>query len=334
MPIKFACPYTGIGFQFFGFDALELQVQSKPHPAIETLTHHQFILRQAKFSQQKFLLTLNPTELTVAAASLLSINPLIDFHHPIDPAIETLRDNFSRLYFATGFIRTLKNPEVLPHYSITKDTSNLVALFDGWLTEVEDEKNKIRKRYREEVLSRMEERYTKRLRNKIFGGKTLFHQLVDYKVLEWLFERMDIPQDDWDGYRKVLYNDIWENLRTPECALRLLELEGYLESWYSLGSHKPIIHRRIHAQLSEFLDMGGSLPPNYYTKSADGDIESPNFGNQDSFRKVIKPKLVFSPVFAPKAVKAADTKPDRKDFASTVAYAKALLDWNRKNNLG
>lgn len=334
MSIKFRCPYTGIGFQFFGFDSLELQQQSKPHPAIETLTHHQLILRSAKFSQQKFLVSLNQTELTVAAAALLVINPLVDFHHPINPDTETLRDNFSRLYFATGFIRTLRNPECIPRYSITESTCNLVSLFDGWLSEVEDEKQKIRKRYREEVLSRAEERYAKRLRTRIMAGRTLFHQLIDYRVLEWLFERMDIPQDDWDVYRKVIYNDIWENLRTKDCALRLLELEAYLENWFSLGVHKPILHRRIHHQLSEFMDMGGSLPPSYYTRNEDGEIESPNFGKQESFKKIIKPKLVFSPVFAPKAQMQLSTKPTREQFNSTAEFAKALVDWNRKNNLG
>lgn len=314
---------------------MELQEQSKVHPAVEVLTHNQLILRSGKFSQQKFLIGLNDSELSIAAGALLALNPLVDFHHPINPTTEVLRDNFSRLYFATGFIRTLRSPtSVLPRYSITAETCHLRNLFDGWLGEVEDEKLKIRKRYREEVLSKLEERYTKRLKHRIYAGKTVFHQLMDYRVLEWLFERMDIPQDDWDGYRKVIYNDIWENLRTKDCALRLLELEAYLESWYSLGTHKPILHRRIHAQLSEFLDMGGSLPAGYYNRTEDGEIESPSFGKQDSFKKIIKPKLVFSPVFAPKAQKSLDTKPIRTDFKSTVEYAKALLEWNRKNNLG
>ncbi len=332
--IKYQCPISGIGFQFFGFDSIELGLQHRNHPAIDSLLHNQLILRSAKFSHQKFLIGLNPTELTISVAALLALNPLIDVHTPINPSIEVLRDNFTRLYFATGFIRNLRNPSILPRYSITESTRDLVGMFDGWLTEVEDEKQKIRKRYKEEVLSRLEERYAKRLRNRIFAGKTVFHQLIDYRVLEWLFERMGVPEDDWDCYRRVLYNDIWENLETENCALRLLELEGYLESWYSHGTHKPILRRRIHHQLSEFLDMGGSLPANYYSRDSAGEIESAAFGGQESFKKVVRPKLVFSPVFAPKAQKSISTKPIRSEFQSVQEFAKAIVDWNRKNNLG
>lgn len=330
MPINYQCPISGIRFKYSGFDGLGLSLQIRKHPVVETLTEKQLILRSLKFSQQKFLITLQPTELVLAASALLCLNPLVDIHCPINPDIEFLRDNFSRLYFATGFVRTLRNPGVLPRYSITEDSCHLRFMLDGWIEEVEDEKQKIRKRYREEVLSRMEERFTKKLKTKILGGVTLFHRLMDYKVLEWLFEQMGIPPDDWDAYRKVVYNDIWENLRTKDCSLRLLELEGYLENWISLGAHKPILQRRIHHQLSEFLDMGGSLPASYYT--AEGE-PAKQFAQQDSFKKIVKPKLAFSPVFAPKVVTNSESKPKKEDFPNLQEFAKAILAWSRKNHL-
>lgn len=332
--IRFRCPLSNLGMHFYAFEGLDIPQLNRIHPAIEFMSTDAWILRQGKFQQQKYILSLNDTELLCASATLLKLIPNVEFHTYIEPEFGVLRENFSRLYFAAGFFRSYRNHSNLPGYSITDSSRSLSALFDGWLGEVEDERNKIRKRFKDETLSRLEERYNKRLKTRIYAGRQLFHQLIDFKVLEWLFERMDIPEDDWDGYRKVLYNDIWENLRTPQCSLRLLELEGYLESWYSLGVHKPILHRQIHHQLSEFLDMGGSLPANYYTKNSDGEMESVQFGNQDSFKKVVKPKLVFSPVFNPVAQKSTGTKPDRSQFESVSAYAKALVDWNRKNNLG
>jgi hypothetical protein len=320
---------------FFAFESLEIPTLSRLHPAVEFMSKDAWILRQGKFQQQKAIVKLTETELLCATAALLNINPLIEFHHPLNPHFGTVQDNFSRLYYATGFIRNLRNAKsILPSFSITESSSSLSSLFDGWLEEVEDEKKKIRKRFRDETLSRLEDRYNKRLKARIYSGRQLFHQLIDYQVLEWLFDRMGIPSDDWDSYRRVLYNDIWENLRTPECAKRLLELEQYLEAWYSLGVHKPIVHKRIHHQLSEFLDMGGSLPAGYYSHTSDDRIESKEFGNLESFKKIVKPKLAFSPVFKPVAQKSLGTKPIRGDYATVQEFARALVEWSRKNNLG
>jgi hypothetical protein len=320
---------------FYAFESLGIPTLTRIHPAIEFMAKDSWILRQGKLQQQKVIVQLEETELLIATATLLHINPLVEFHSAISPNMGLLRENFSRLYYATGFIRTLRNPSAdLPGYSITPNSNDLSSLFDGWLGEIEDEKKKLRKKFRDETLSKLEERYNKRLKTRIYAGRQLFHQLIDFKVLEWLFDRMGIPEDDWDVYRKIMYNDIWENLRTADCAKRLLELEQYLEAWFSLGVHKPIVHKRLHHQLSEFLDMGGSLPVGYYTKNSDGEIESPNFGSLESFKKIIKPKLAFSPVFTPVTQKSLSTKPVRGDYGSVPEFARALVEWSRKNNLG
>lgn len=330
MTVVYHCPISGIKFKCPGLDLLEIPPQVRRHPVVDSLAEKQYILRNSKFSKQSYIIQLNQTELLLATSALIVLNPLVELHCPIAPDIGNLQENFHRLYYATGFIRTQRNPAILPRYSITPESAHLRFMLDGWLEEIEDERNKIRRRYREEILSAMESRQAKKLRTKILAGVTLFHRLIDYKVLEWIFERAGIPQDDWDVYRKVLYNDIWGNLRMDNCSLRLLELEGYLEAWYSLGAHKPIILRRIHHQLSEFLDMGGSLPGSYYSPTGE---PVKQFEQQESYKKVVKPKLLFSPVFAPKLVQNQESKPVRENFPSLQEFAKAILAWSRKNHL-
>jgi hypothetical protein len=329
--MKFSCPISGKILTYVAFS--NLLPTARIHPVIDSLTSNNYILRNSKFAKQEFINQITDDELLLATGALLHLNPLIHIHAPINPIYPILRENFSRLYYATGFCLSPRNRIGLPGYSITPDTANLLSLLSGWIEEIEDEKKSIRKRYREEILSRLEERHNKKLRNRIFGGKVLFHQLIDYKTLEWLFDCMGIPNADWDCYRTILYNDVWENLRFDKFSTRILELEAYLESWYSLNSHKPILAKHIHHQLSEFMDLGGSLPKDYYVQDEEGNIESLKYGNQDSFKRVIKPKLIFKPIHEQVIKPSASNRPKKEEFIDLKAYAKAILEWNRKNIL-
>lgn len=330
--MKYICPVSGIRFSVPYFSILELPEETRIHPAVVSLTNNSLILRNAKWSQQKFLSTLSPQELILGASALLILNPKIEIHSPIRPSLSLLRDQFPRLFFACSFIRSYERKANLPGYSINPSTSDLSGLLDGWLEEVEDEKKKIRKRYREEVLDRMKERHERKLRKRLLSGKTLFHHLIDRNSLEYLMECMGIPRDDFPSYHSVLYGDIWENLRTQGCAQRLLEFEAYLDHWFSLSNYKLILQRHVSYQIGEFLDMGGHLPNDYYTEDENGNIESLKYGHLESFSKVVKPKLVFN-LIASQTKPTAEPKPKREDYPSVREFALALSSWGRKNEL-
>lgn len=333
--MKFVCPLSGIGYRFNAFTGLiGNSIPYQIHPCIVQLTDKRSILRQGIFVRQEFINSLSHPELVLAITSLLKLNPLIDFHSPVSLNSDNLkipRENFIRLFHATSFCLSYSRLSSLPHYSINSTTSDLSSLFLGWLEEIESAKESTRKRFREETLSRMEKRFNRKLEKNLYSGKTIFHQLIDYKHLEWLFDCMSIPSDDWDEYRTILYNDVWQNLKVDKVTTRLLELEKYLEDWYSLGNQKRIVQKRIHVLISELLDLGAALPRDYYVADADGNIESTEYGKQDSFRKVIKPKLIFRPIEAEVTLAPISDRPKRTDYGTTLEYANALLAWNRKN---
>ena len=330
--MKFLCPLSGKRWSVPYFNNLEIPEESRIHPAVVSLTKNNRIFRQGVWATTKFLQTISPDELIFGTAALLSLTPNIEFHNPISPVISVLRNEFPRLYFACSFVKSYERKSNLPGYSINQQSCDLLGLLGGWLEEVEDEKKKIRRRYREEILDRMQERHERKLRNRLLAGKTLFHHLIDPKTFIYLMECMGIPSDDFPYYQAVMYGDIWENLRTNGCAQRLLEFESYLDHWYSLSNYKLILQRHVSYQIGEFLDMGGHLPADYYTEDEHGNIESLKYGHLESFHKVIKPKLVFN--LKPSTIKpTAEPKPTREQFPTIREYAIALSNWARKNEI-
>lgn len=332
--MRLKCPITGMVILIQAFSGIDYPERTRIHPTIEYLSHNQTILRMGKFGTQEFVNGLSDNELILATGALIYMNPQIQIHCPFKPNLNILRQSFTRLYSATAFCNSYARKHQLPGYSINSSTNDLGGLLLGWLDEIDEEKASVRKRYREEILSRMEDRFNRKLRKKLFAGKSLFHHLIDYKQLEWLFDCMGIPKDDWDLYREILYADVWKNLQIPKVTTYLLELEKYLEDWFSMNNHKSILARHIHKLIGDLMDLGAALPKEYYVKDADGNIESTEYGKQESFRKVIKPKLIFKPIFAEVATKAPTAdRPKREEFVSVREYAAAILIWNRKNIL-
>lgn len=329
--MQFHCPISGRSFIIPVFSGVSFPARVRVHPAVEYLTHNKTILRMGMFTRQDYIQSLTETELILATSALLDMNKLIHIHCPIKPNISLLREGFTRLYSATAFCASFSKIHTLPGYSIDEHTKDLSGLLHGWLEEIDAEKATQRKRYREEILSRMEDRFNRKLRKKLFAGKTLFHQLIDYKQLEWMFGCMGIPEDDWETYRSVIYSDVWGNIKVEKATTYLLEVEQYLEAWYSLNNHKPLLQKQIHRQISELLDIGAALPKEYYVKDAEGNIEDTDYGKLDSYRKVIKPKLIFRPIAQEITKAPLSDRPKREDYTSVREYAVAIVAWNRKN---
>ena len=286
------------------------------------------------FIQADKLESYSPNERHLLLANLLYHSPIIKFQHPkaeghspitISPSL--LLANFAPTYSIIQWTANISenNLALLPQFSITKDSADLMSFVEGYVPTLLELRNKIRNHDRDQALDRALERLDKMAKRRIAFGR----QPLNRESLLFIFSCSKIPESLREFYIELFHLEpirIATSVDNP--IVNMLDLEEYLEDWYSSSLIKLFALKIIRQRIQILKELGCTLPSEYFVfDEATGEYK-PTFKTRSG------PTFSFSgfkPSEAPVEVapKLQIPKPMKAQFEGIAPYARALAAWHR-----
>ncbi len=311
--MQLTCKYSGVSFTLESFKGIN--PTNWEHPF---LSHGKDLYLSPSLGNIDNFIPYSVTERRLIYIAMLRyLTPLISFEAYAEPADNLVLTSFPELRSIALWVKARPKAilEELPLFRVDADTCNMVSFVEGYLPELATIRKQIRGRNNDAALDRVLARLDAQAKRREAFGK----EPLTTETLYWIFRAASIPECDWEFYRSYLYNPpLSVALKLNNPVANLLDLEEYLEAWFSTSIIKIYLLRRVRYYLEQLSELGLSLPATYY------ELDNETGEYVAKHKTTSASRFTFKQV-EPLVVKVG--KPERKNYDTPVAFAKALAQW-------